>query len=192
MYHCNIMFNIYVNSFINPIGKKAEWCDIQWNIANEFCFNFSPEHRNMPLDDAILLVSRNFDTYMQALRERERSRDRGPPLPGDPLAPRKGFGIPGAVSSVVPSPYSREISQLLNIAADGRPLTVDEYTLVIDEFTKIRNDLLRKEGRVPPSPSGRCYVLVRIPSFEKCFSYSMVAPQELSIEVSISLLVVIF
>lgn len=164
------------------------------NIANEFCFNFSPEHRNMPLDDAILLVSRNFDTYMQALRERERSRDRGPPLPGDPLAPRKGYGIPGAVSSVVPSPYSREISQLLNIAADGRPLTVDEYTLVIDEFTKIRNDLLRKEGRVPPSPSGRCYVLVLVgvPGIKKCFSYCMLAPQGLSIEIYIRMLEVFF
>lgn len=107
----------------------------------------------MPLEDAILLVTRNFDTYMQALRDRELNRDRGPPLPyGDPYAPRKGYGPP--MSSVVPSPYSREVSQLLNIAADGRPLTVDEFTLVIDEFTKIRNDLLKKEGRVPPSPAG--------------------------------------
>jgi hypothetical protein len=122
------------------------------NNANEFCFNFSPEHRNMPLEDAILLVSRNFDTYMQALRDRELR----PPLAADPLAPKKGYpGIPGAVSSVVPSPYTREVSTLLNIAADGRPLTVDEYTLVIDEFTKLRNDLLKKEGRIPPSPAGR-------------------------------------
>jgi hypothetical protein len=110
----------------------------------------------MPLEDAILLVSRNFDTYMQALRDRELR----PPLAADPLAPKKGYpGIPGAVSSVVPSPYTREVSTLLNIAADGRPLTVDEYTLVIDEFTKLRNDLLKKEGRIPPSPAGRWQML---------------------------------
>lgn len=110
----------------------------------------------MPLADAILLVSRNFDTYMQALQDREHIRDRGPPPVGDPLAPKKGYaGTPGAVSSIVPSPYSREVSTLLNIAADGRPLTVDEYSLVIDEFTKLRNDLLKKEGRVPPSSTGR-------------------------------------
>ena len=116
----------------------------------------------MPLEDAILLVSRNFDTYMQALRDRELR----PPLAADTHAPKKGYpGAPGAVSSVVPSPYTREVSTLLNIAADGRPLTVDEYTLVIDEFTKLRNDLLKKEGRVPPSSTGivqyiKLYLLV--------------------------------
>ena len=116
----------------------------------------------MPLEDAILLVSRNFDTYMQALRDRELR----PPPAADPHAPKKGYpGAPGAVSSVVPSPYTREVSTLLNIAADGRPLTVDEYTLVIDEFTKLRNDLLKKEGRVPPSPKGivryiKLYVII--------------------------------
>lgn len=101
----------------------------------------------MPLEDAILLVSRNFDTYMQALRDRELR----PPVV-DPLTPKKGYS--GGVSSVVPSPYTRAVSTLLNIAADGRPLTIDEYTLVIDEFTKIRNDLLKKEGRTPPSSTG--------------------------------------
>lgn len=105
-----------------------------------------------------MLVSRNFDTYMQALRDREL---RPPVLPVDPLAPKKVYaGLPGAVSSIMPSPYTRGVSTLLNIAADGRPLTVDEYSLVIDEFTKLRNELLKKEGRLPPPTTGESSLFI--------------------------------
>ena len=115
---------------------------------------FTPEHRNMPLEDAIKLITRNFEEYMQALRERERlktEKAHNAPLDSfDPVMKGYGAGSPPPASSA-PSLYSHEVSRLLNMAADGKLLTGKQYSQVINELCDIRDDILRKEGRDVPS-----------------------------------------
>ena len=55
-------------------------------ITDHFCFHFSrlPEHKNMPLEDALGLINRDFSRYCQAVREghmRQQSK-RPDPAPG--------------------------------------------------------------------------------------------------------------
>ena len=107
----------------------------------------------MPLEDAVTLVSRNFEQYMQNLRELEREREQERPVSVELLEAADGYGAgnpapdPGA-----PMPNTPEIRQLLNMAADGKYLTANQCTLLINEFTRLRDELLKKEGR--PAPAG--------------------------------------
>ena len=104
----------------------------------------------MPLEDAVTLVSRNFEQYMQNLRELEREREQERPVSVELLEAADGYGAgnpapdPGA-----PMPNTPEIRQVLNVTADDKYLTANLCTLFINDFTRRRDELLKKEGRPP-------------------------------------------
>jgi hypothetical protein len=89
------------------------------------------EHRNMPLDDALNLVARSFEKYIQAEKEKVVSQNATPTAAG---------------AAVEPAATPRDISYLLNLLADNRPLTADELTKVIVHLTDRRDRLLELEG----------------------------------------------
>lgn len=130
--------------------------EVHHSVTVHILHGTQQEHRNMPLEDAIKLVSRNFEQYMQNLRDRERDREQEPPpVSVEPLEAGKGYGAGDpAPDPVAPVPYTPEITQLLNMAADGKYLTANQCTLLISEFTKLRDDLLKQEGRPAPITSG--------------------------------------
>ncbi|XP_074644149.1 nuclear receptor coactivator 5-like [Tubulanus polymorphus] len=89
------------------------------------------EHRNMPLDDAMNLVARNFEKYIQQSREKPGSR------PGDILPPEP------------------DVAYLLNLLADGRHLAMEELDKVRDFIAERRSTLLKemeqnKKAATPP------------------------------------------
>jgi len=89
------------------------------------------EHRNMPVDDAVTLITRSFDKYMLDRRERTEGLSAGAgraPLPG----PSSGQ------SSLRPS---AQIQYLLNLLADRHHLTAAELTVVIDYLVECRHQL---------------------------------------------------
>ncbi|XP_054723101.1 nuclear receptor coactivator 5-like [Uloborus diversus] len=91
------------------------------------------EHRNMPLEDALKLLSRNFHEWVRAQREqveRERS-ERGP--------------YTGAVAA------DREMQLLLRMLADGRWVSLAEINSVVLYLTE-RRDKMRGDERVRPEP----------------------------------------
>ena len=76
-----------------------------------------PEHKNMPLEDALSLVSKDFDHYM---------------LSGRPaMGPRRSAPLPA------PAP---DVSHLLGKAASGASLSSSELSAVISALQKQRQD----------------------------------------------------
>lgn len=69
------------------------------------------EHRNMPLEDALAFISRNFDAYLRG----ERGQGPGPVSVGGP----------------VPDRHPEAIQTLLNLLRENRQLTVLQYDKVI-------------------------------------------------------------
>nr|XP_006814159.1 PREDICTED: nuclear receptor coactivator 5-like isoform X3 [Saccoglossus kowalevskii] len=80
------------------------------------------EHRNMPLDDAMTFIARNFERYMQNLREKSLAAN---------------LSLATGVELTVP--------QLLCLLADGKQLTVGELGKVIDYLQDRKNKLLEGE-----------------------------------------------
>lgn len=107
----------------------------------------------MPLDDALAFIGRNFDRYIQDMRER---RERGSVRPARrSISPSH---IPAPTSSV-----DLTLPQLLNLLADGRQLTIPEIDRVIS-FLQDMRDRLAKEAGLPlsaPKP-GKFYLLISI------------------------------
>ncbi|XP_070537105.1 nuclear receptor coactivator 5-like isoform X2 [Ptychodera flava] len=79
------------------------------------------EHRNMPLDDALSLIARNFERYMQNLREKT------------------------AASNLALAQVELSIPQLLCLLADGKQLTLDELTRVIAYLQERHKKLLETQ-----------------------------------------------
>ena len=101
-------------------------------LTHHVSVSFSTEHRNMPLDDALTLITRNFVDYDKA--RREKSAEHG---------------------VTVKHPDS-EISYLLNLLADSKYLKIDELNKVIRYLSERRDALIVKEGGVlPPKLSGQ-------------------------------------
>jgi len=84
----------------------------------------------MPLDDSMQLVARNFERYMQDLRERQ-------------AAERASSTTAGPAATGEPSPT---IPQLLNLLADGRQVTAEEIARVIEYLQDRRSRLLQIQG----------------------------------------------
>ncbi|XP_013421667.1 nuclear receptor coactivator 5-like isoform X2 [Lingula anatina] len=82
------------------------------------------EHRNMPLDDAMSLVARNYEQYLKELRAKA-------PVP------------PPKVDFTPPDP---SIAYLLNLMADGRQLTLEELEKVLKYVKERRDQMLPKRG----------------------------------------------
>ncbi|KAK3086625.1 hypothetical protein FSP39_021183 [Pinctada imbricata] len=100
------------------------------------------EHRNMPVEDAMTLISRSFETYVQ--KEREKA---APPPERAPPAP-----APAAARTLPPFlPPTSDIAYLLNLLADNRQLTTEELDKVIIYLRERRDKLYESEGRRPPA-----------------------------------------
>ncbi|KAK6185504.1 hypothetical protein SNE40_007722 [Patella caerulea] len=97
------------------------------------------EHRNMPLEDAINLVSKNFETYLQekALKPAPRAAPAAAPAP---IAPH---------TSVPFLPPSADVTYLLNLLADNRQLTLTEIDKIILYLRERRDKILEAEGKRP-------------------------------------------
>ena len=80
----------------------------------------------MPLDDAIVLIARNFEAYMLELREKATA----PVVAPTPVAPKKDF-----------IPPDQHTVYLFNLLADSRFLTVEELDRVISYLQSRRHQL---------------------------------------------------
>jgi hypothetical protein len=67
------------------------------------------EHRNMPLEDALVLIARSFDAYLRG---------------------EKGQPGPVSVGSPFPDRHPEAIQTLLNLLRENRQLTVLQYDKV--------------------------------------------------------------
>lgn len=82
-----------------------------------FIFSRLPEHKNMPLEDALGLINRDFSRYCQAVREghmRQQQSNRPPDV----------GSAPGGSSD----------------------LTIEQITSVIDNLQQKKNELIKKQG----------------------------------------------
>jgi radial spoke head protein 4A len=91
------------------------------------------EHRNMPFEDALNLITRNFETYTQEVRE-------------------KAGGVPSAGKSDPPEfiPPDQNTHYLLNLLADNRILTLEELDTVIAYLNKRRDRIVAVKGAGEP------------------------------------------
>jgi hypothetical protein len=121
--------------------------------SSRFAFSFSPaEHRNMPYEDAMKLIARNFETYMQEMREKaarapaaviSAARPGLPPVRAAPLAvvaapaPKPEFVLPDS-----------DTHYLLNLLADNRYLALDELDKVL-RYLDLRYERLARQQGVP-------------------------------------------
>ena len=111
---------------------------------------FSLEHRNMPLNDAIALIRRSFEQYVETLREKANAAS-GSSAKGAPAGAQGGAAL-GA--SRVFLPPTQEVTYLLNLLADNRALTADELSQVIRYLEERRDKLIDAERR-PLATDGR-------------------------------------
>ena len=88
----------------------------------------------MPLDDAIGLVGRSFEKYIQTEKEKVAS-----------AASAATAAVGGAGALAVPT---KEISYLLNLLADNRQLTSDELDKVILYLKDRRDKMAVIEGMI--------------------------------------------
>ena len=112
-------------------------------MNDRFCFRsvrgdcvWFVEHRNMPVDDAITLITRSFDKYMLDRRERTEGHGAGAGR-APPPASQEGQSF---------LPATPRIQQLLDLLADRRHLTAAELTLVIDYLVERRHQLEPSRG----------------------------------------------
>lgn len=111
------------------------------------------EHRNMPYEDAMKLIARNFEAYLIELRAKS-ARSVTPLVPppsGRPVLPPTHV-VPAAVPSVVAKPEfvlpDSDTHYLLNLLADNRYLTLDELHKVL-RYLELRYDRLARSQGVP-------------------------------------------
>ncbi len=101
----------------------------------------------MPLDDAMILVKRNFDNYIAEMREKA---NRLPPAAALPaVAP-------------IPTDYlppDKHTHYLLNLLADGRVLTLEELDRVLGYLEDRRVKMLAKTAGPPRRPPGEISVM---------------------------------
>ncbi|GFN92386.1 nuclear receptor coactivator 5 [Plakobranchus ocellatus] len=100
------------------------------------------EHRNMPLNDAITLIRRSFEQYVETLRVKA-SGAAGTSSTKGASAITSGAGAAPRVFL----PPTQEVTYLLNLLADNRALTVDELNQVIKYLEERRNKLIDAESR---------------------------------------------
>ena len=117
---------------------KETWCCKSVNGV----YGWFAEHRNMPVDDAITLITRSFDKYMLDRRERTEGLGAGA---------GRAAGLPPSNGQDFLQPSS-QIQYLLNLLADRRHLTAPELTSVIEYLVERRHqmnpdaDILARRG----------------------------------------------
>lgn len=105
----------------------------------------------MPIDDAMSLVARSFETYLQSLRDKSQA---APPAAAAPLLP--------ATSSTEGAPFvppGADITYLLNLLADNRQLTVEELDKVLTYLTERREKQFGPPARRTTTEPEREFVL---------------------------------
>lgn len=129
---------------IEPINEEHDSLTV--NILHG-----TPEaHRNMPLKDAISLISRNFEDYKLAqINRTDKVASVGRPAPV-PVVPIPVVGPP-----LVPEKHPEALQSLLNLLADNCPLTVLQYDKVIAYLNTRRErqvhiELGESEANHPP------------------------------------------
>ncbi|XP_005096661.2 nuclear receptor coactivator 5 [Aplysia californica] len=118
--------------FINPQNE------VHRSLTLNILHGTPQEHRNMPLDDAIALVGRSFQKYVDGLREKANAAAASPP---------PSTVAPAAAPVRVFLPPSSEVAYLLNLLADNRALTVSELESVIKYLQERRDKLIDAESR---------------------------------------------
>ncbi|XP_013776947.1 nuclear receptor coactivator 5-like [Limulus polyphemus] len=117
-------------------------------LSNTLTINIllgSPEeHHNMPLDDALKLVARNFHEYTLSLRFLNQKTEKKEPQ---------------VLTRRSPTPPDRDIGFLLNLLADGKHLTMRELDKIMkyiqdrkDKLAEIELGKLQRTGEIKPEP----------------------------------------
>ena len=96
----------------------------------------------MPMEDALSLVSRNFETYVQELREKATAT----PAPVRAVVPAPGPPGPAKAAMSDFIPPDAQMSYLLNLLADSRQLTVEELDKVIQYLRDRRDRIIESQG----------------------------------------------
>lgn len=124
--------------------------EIHRSITVNILYGSPQEHRNMPLEDALTLITRKFDKYVITKKER--------------LASSSALTHPARRAFNPPGP---NVVYLLNLLVDGRFLTLAELDLVLDYVSERRDCLLKSEGlsaRASGAPLGLNHATNRINS----------------------------
>ncbi|GFN77973.1 nuclear receptor coactivator 5 [Plakobranchus ocellatus] len=100
------------------------------------------EHRNMPMNDAIELIGRSFEEYVDTLREKAKAASAASSAIDDTPKPDTFTS-----ASRVFLPASSEVAYLLNLLADNRALTISELGDVIQYLKDRRDKLIDAERR---------------------------------------------
>lgn len=93
------------------------------SISVNILYGQPAEHRNMPVDDAITFIDKNFTSYRQEQR--------------------RGGGAP--LDVVMPHRHSDAIQQLLLALAENRPLTVLQYDTIVQYLQERREAQIKEE-----------------------------------------------
>lgn len=104
---------------------------------------YYPEHRNMPMADAMILVARNYERYKTEMREKEREEiARKAAKMADEITMREREPTQGGLEERVNPP---NIQPLLNLLADGRYLTTEEIDKII-EYLRVKKERFLRGG----------------------------------------------
>lgn len=118
-----------------------------------FCFHcvdicqsaccFVAEHRNMPLADAMLLVSRSYERYKVELREKERedSARQAAKLSAEAILKERS-----AVDEGARGPHPSGVLTILGLLADNRYVTAEEIDKVILYLQQRKERLVAMSG----------------------------------------------
>ncbi|NWH82053.1 NCOA5 protein, partial [Piaya cayana] len=106
-------------------------------------FGTPQEHRNMPQDDAMVLVARNYERYKTESREKEREEIARQAAKMADEAILQERERPPPVEEGVRGGHPPGIQTLLNLLADNRYLTAEETDKVINYLRDRKERLLR-------------------------------------------------
>lgn len=126
------------------IGNIAFWLQ----IMNEIIISISTEHRNMPFEDAIVMIAQSFTEWKRSLCD-----DTGPPMPNTPPVSMRPEFIPP----------DKHLIYLLSLAADCRHLNIEDLDDIIaymtDRRRRLAADLGLKKVVAPQEPEPGILVL---------------------------------
>ncbi|CAD5124301.1 DgyrCDS12590 [Dimorphilus gyrociliatus] len=103
--------------------------EIHHSMTLNICQDSPQEHRNMPLEAALGLISRTFDEHVRRVKERS-----------------EGSKLPQTVGDFIPP--DEHTKYLLNLLADDRVLTVEEIDKVMEYLQERRARLVAKNGGI--------------------------------------------
>ena len=127
------------------INLLVHFASVYFDLLSNFTI-LQTEHRNMPLEDALTLISSSFKKYLQNMREKEVTA-------AAPLVVEKESTAAAIVKAFLPP--SKDVSYLLNLLADNRQLTVEELDKVIFYLRERRDKILEAEGRPKITTEGK-------------------------------------